>query len=118
MPVLVVDDDWEIRSLVAEVLDDEGYRVLTAADGREALAVLDREPVALMLIDMRMPVLDGWGVAAALRERPNPPPVLVMTAATDARAWAEQIGAEGYVGKPFDLRDLLHAVARLRVPKG
>jgi len=61
---------------------------------------------------MRMPVLDGWGFARELAARGVKVPIVVMTAAQDARRWAEEIGAEGYVAKPFDLTDLLAAVER------
>ena len=63
---------------------------------------------------MRMPVMDGWGFARALRERGIKLPILVMTAAQDARRWAQEIDAEGYLAKPFDLLDLLSAVERLQ----
>jgi CheY-like chemotaxis protein len=62
---------------------------------------------------MRMPTLDGWGFARALRARGFQVPILVMTAAQDARRWAREIDAEGFVAKPFDLLDLLDAVGRL-----
>jgi CheY-like chemotaxis protein len=72
----------------------------------------DRLP-ALVLLDMRMPVLDGWGFAAAVRQQGLPVKILVMTAAQDAAAWAAEIGADGYIAKPFDVSDLLEAVYRL-----
>jgi DNA-binding response OmpR family regulator len=61
---------------------------------------------------MRMPVLDGWGFARELGARGMKVPIVVMTAAQDARRWADEIGADGYVAKPFDLTDLLAAVER------
>jgi len=111
--ILVVDDDVSIRSTVSEILDLEGYPVETAADGAEALRSVERSRPALVLLDMRMPILDGWGFARALRERGIRLPILVMTAAQNARTWAQEIGADGYVAKPFDLTDLLDAVERL-----
>jgi two-component system, chemotaxis family, chemotaxis protein CheY len=112
-PILVVDDDPSIRTIVSEILAGEGYPVETAADGAEALRVLQDLQPALVLLDMRMPVLDGWGFARAVRERGIALPILVMTAAQNARRWAEEIGADGYLAKPFDLTDLLDAVERL-----
>ncbi|HEV2126402.1 MAG TPA: response regulator, partial [Chloroflexota bacterium] len=91
-----------------------GYPVTTAGNGIEALAAVEREHPSLILLDMRMPVLDGWGFARQLRARGVHLPILVMTAAQDAGSWAEEIGAEGYLAKPFDLLDLLDEVARLR----
>ena len=62
-PILVVDDDPAIRAVVTDVLEDEGYAVLTATDGQEGLAVLAQTTPELILLDMRMPGLDGWGFA-------------------------------------------------------
>lgn len=109
-PILVIDDDPDILSTVSDILQFEGYSVQQAANGAEGLAVLERTPPSLILLDMRMPVLDGWNFARILKERGIKLPILVMTAAQDARRWAQEIGAEGYVAKPFDLTDLLVAV--------
>lgn len=110
--ILVVDDDPAILSTVAEILELEGYPVATAVNGAAALQVVEEEHPSLVLLDMRMPVLDGWGFARALRERELKVPILVMTAAQSAQTWAEQIGADGYLAKPFELPDLLDAVGR------
>jgi two-component system chemotaxis response regulator CheY len=120
--VLVVDDDEAIRELVTQILETEGYRVATASNGAEALETLERhrqrdpEWPSVILLDMRMPVLDGWGVARELRGRGFSIPIVVMTAARDARSWAAEIDAHGYLAKPFDLDDLLAAVSG--VPPG
>jgi CheY-like chemotaxis protein len=113
-PILVVDDDESIRQTVSEILEVEGYLVSAAANGEEALERVEQSRPALVLLDMRMPILDGWGFARVLRERGIALPILVMTAAQNARSWAEEIGADGYVAKPFDLDDLLNKVDRLR----
>src|SRR5436190_17304232 len=112
-PILIVDDDASIRLTVSDVLDMEGYPVVTAANGAEALEQLEHTPARLVLLDMRMPVMDGWGFAEALASRGVKIPILVMTAADNARVWAEEIGADGYVAKPFDLSELIKAVVRL-----
>ncbi len=109
-PILVVDDDQAILEIVADVLRFEGYRVETALDGAEALEAVERSSPTLVLLDMRMPLLDGWGFARTLRERGIELPILVMTAARDAASWAEEIGARGYLAKPFDIGELLDAV--------
>ena len=109
-PILVVDDDSSIRETVSEVLNMEGYRVETARNGLEALRAIEDGAPRLVLLDMRMPLLDGWGFARALRERGLDLPIVVMTAARDARRWAQEIGARGYLAKPFELGDLLSAV--------
>lgn len=112
-PILVADDDRAILATISEILAMEGYAVVTARNGAETLRQIEEARPALLLLDMRMPGLNGWDVARTLRERGIVVPVLVMTAAQDARRWAEQIGADGYLAKPFDLDDLLTAVERL-----
>jgi two-component system, chemotaxis family, chemotaxis protein CheY len=113
-PILVVDDDPTILAAVSEALDLEGFPVVTATNGAEALVVLDREQPSLVLLDMRMPVLDGWGFMHAIRERGVDITVVVMTAAADARRWGREIGAQGVLAKPFELDELVGAVCRLR----
>lgn len=111
--ILVVDDDPSILNTVREILDFEGYRVETATNGEEALRAVERTTPSLVLLDMRMPVLDGWGFARKLSEQGVVLPILVMTAAHDARLWAQEIGASGFLAKPFDLHELLNAVEGL-----
>ena len=114
-PILIVDDDPSILTTVWEILDLEGYPVETATNGAEALEAVERARPSLVLLDMRMPVCNGWEFARALKERGVQLPIVVMTAAQDARHWAEEIGADGYLAKPFDLLNLLDTVERLRV---
>jgi two-component system, chemotaxis family, chemotaxis protein CheY len=116
-PILVVDDDPTILAAVSEALDLEGFPVVTATNGAEALVVVDRERPSLVLLDMRMPVLDGWGFMHAIRERGVDITVVVMTAAADARRWGREIGAQGVLAKPFALDDLVGAVWCLRPPE-
>lgn len=107
-PILVVDDDEVILSTLALFLADEGYDVVVASNGKEALERAKHEHPRLILLDMKMPVMDGWAFAAAYREQPGPhAPIIVMTAARDARARAAEIAADGYLAKPFDLDRLL-----------
>jgi CheY-like chemotaxis protein len=111
--VLVVDDDRSIRSLLTEVLELADYEVQAASNGAEALRAIDRRCPAVMLLDMQMPVLDGWGVARTLREHGQRVPTVVMTAASEARQWCRDIAADACLGKPFELEDMLSAVARV-----
>lgn len=112
--VLVVDDDASIVNTVSAVLGDEGYDVATASNGQLALRHLEDQVPALVLLDMRMPVMDGWQFAQEVRRRGLDVPIVVMTAAQDAARWAGEIGADGFVAKPFDIDDLLGAVERHR----
>ncbi|HEY7464421.1 MAG TPA: response regulator [Candidatus Limnocylindria bacterium] len=111
-PVLVVDDDPAIRDAVRDLLEDQGIPVETATDGQDALEKVTQRVPRLVLLDMRMPVMDGWGFAAAMRDAGIAAPVVVMTAAADARRWAEEIGASGFVAKPFAIAELIGAVER------
>jgi len=111
--VLVVDDDEAILSTVQQILTFEGYRTLLARDGAEALELLDVEKPELVLLDMRMPKIDGWEFAAAMRARQLATPIVVMTAAQDARRWAAEVQAQAFVEKPFDLDKLLDTLHRV-----
>jgi CheY-like chemotaxis protein len=112
--VLVVDDDTSILDTVTSILSGEGYDVVSAATGEEALDAVARTRPLLILLDMRMPVMDGWAVARALRAQGNRVPIVVMTAAESAKRWADEVGAEGYLAKPFGLDELLSIVERFR----
>jgi CheY-like chemotaxis protein len=114
VPVLVVDDDPSILRVVAEILDMEGYAVETAPNGAEALKMIERRRPSVVLLDMRMPVMDGWGFARALKEKDLCVPIVVMTAARNAREWAEEIGAKRYVAKPFEVDELIGAIEQVR----
>ncbi len=111
--VLVVDDEPVIRDLVADVLRDEGYAVVTAADGCEGLDLLARERPDLVLMDVMMPGLDGREAYLAMRSRPDlqEVPVVMMSAAVKPDGLDPTIA--GYLPKPFDLDDLLALIARL-----
>jgi two-component system, chemotaxis family, chemotaxis protein CheY len=108
--VLVVDDDALIRDMVSDILQYEGLSVETASNGHEALEVFYRTHPAVVLLDMRMPVMDGWGFARELRRRGEDTHLVVMTAAHDARRWANEVDAHGCLPKPFEIDDLLSAV--------
>ena len=114
-PILVVDDDPEILAMLRDFLEGEGLTVRTASNGAEALDALDELVPSIILLDMRMPVLDGWGFAEQLRTRRLTYPIVVMTAADSARRWAEEIGASGYIAKPFDVNELLQTIERHRL---
>jgi CheY-like chemotaxis protein len=111
-PILVVEDDPDLLALVDMILSDAGYRVRTAGDGRAALARVAEEMPALVFLDMRMPVMNGWEFAREFRARHGrAAPIVVVTAAENARERAEEIGADGWLAKPFELDDVLRAAA-------
>ncbi len=111
--VLVVDDDIALLDMVEMILQGAGYRVTTAAEGEEALAKVAQEMPDVILLDMKMPGMDGWEFASEFRARHDRrAPIVVLTAAEDARKRAEEIGAEGYLGKPFNIDDLVSIVRR------
>lgn len=111
--ILVVEDDQDILFLVRMLLEEEGYTVLTAANGQEGLLAVQRAMPDLVLLDMKMPVMNGWEFAAAIHARfVDIPPIVVMTAAESARQRAAEIGANGWLGKPFELEDLTLVVSQ------
>jgi DNA-binding response OmpR family regulator len=110
-PILVVEDDQEIRDFLALVLEAEGYAVRTAPNGAVALELIQQQPPELILLDMRMPVMDGWAFVPAYRGQPGPhAPIIVLTAARDAKETAREVEADAHLGKPFNLDDLLAIV--------
>ena len=110
--VLVVDDDRAIRDVVSETLGLEGYEVDTASNGLEALAKMREQVPDAVVLDLMMPGLDGWGFVERCRTEPSldEVPIVVMSAGHRAATVANQIGAAGYISKPFDLDELLEAV--------
>lgn len=111
--ILLIDDDQSIREFVSVALSDEGYEVVSAAHGAEALAAMDHTQPDLILLDMRMPVVDGWEFARLYRQTPGPhAPIVVLTAGRNAGSAAAEIAADAYLAKPFELAALLELVAR------
>jgi len=114
--VLVVDDDPDILDALAEILEVEGYEVRRARNGREALQQLEQGVPDLVLLDLMMPVMDGWEFARSLDPRARPP-IIVLSADRNVSVKAGEIGALGWLAKPFELAELLQAVRRA-VPDG
>src|SRR5436190_11953215 len=115
--VLVVDDDESIRVALERALRLEGFAVETASGGRQALELVDRDPPAVMVLDVTMPDISGVSVTARLRERGVDVPICILSARDEVhdRVAGLQAGADDYVVKPFDLEELvarLHALLR------
>jgi CheY-like chemotaxis protein len=111
--VLVVDDDPDILDALSEILEAEGYGVSRARNGQEALDRLDAGRPDVILLDLMMPVMDGWEFSRRMRERSGEteqPPIIVLSADRNVGARAKEIGAVGHLAKPFELSDLLSMV--------
>lgn len=115
--VLVVDDDEGNREVIRGALADEGYEVLTAPHGIAALDVVSRAQPEVIVLDVRMPVMDGSEFARAYRRIPGRhAPIIAVTAARDAAERAVEIGAEEHLAKPFQLGQLLATVGQYAAP--
>ncbi|MGH2583620.1 MAG: response regulator [Dehalococcoidia bacterium] len=111
--VLVIDDDPDILSTVEQILAIEGYDVIAARNGAEALRALDSSNPDVILLDLMMPVMDGWEFRRRLLLHPAAEtPVIVISADRDIARKARSIDADGYVAKPFSLDDLLNEIGR------
>ena len=113
--ILVVEDDELLREALAEVLTDDGHEVRTATNGAEALGELERWEAEVIVLDLMMPVLDGFAFRDEQRRRDlrTDVPVLVLSAVRDLDGAAERIAAAASLPKPFRLEDVLAAVSAL-----
>jgi two-component system response regulator HydG len=115
--ILVVDDKLALAETIADGLTDRGYSARALASGRQALLVLERQAVDLLVVDVRMPELDGFALLEAVRQRDATIPVIMMTAygAIDSAVEASRKGAVHYLTKPFKLDELV-ALIQLALP--
>jgi CheY-like chemotaxis protein len=117
--VLVVEDETSVRTMLAEALSSEGFAVRAAADGRDALSVLERWRPDIILTDLNMPIMDGWAFRAELRRRPHLAdiPVMVLSAASGSRLLhIDGLDAVAIMAKPCDLDALIDAIRRAAAP--
>ncbi len=116
--ILVVDDDPAILDVVADILRESDYLVDTAMNGAEALRKLENARPDAVLLDLMMPVMDGWTFVAECRRHSHSAtiPIVVMSAARDVVAAARELGAQACIAKPFEIDALLDAVERLAAP--
>ncbi len=111
--VLIVDDDAEIRTLLHDYLERNGYRCVAVADGRSMLAMLDQAPIDLIVLDLMLPGLDGLTLCRDLRARSDVPVIMLTARGEDTdRIIGLEMGADDYLAKPFNPRELL---ARIKV---
>jgi two-component system, chemotaxis family, chemotaxis protein CheY len=113
--ILVVDDEYTIRELIAETLHEAGYRVDTAANGTEALERMRQTLPDAIVLDVMMPRLDGRGFVEVARLEPAlaAVPIVVVTAAYAGRSIAAQLGVNACLTKPFELDDLVRTIERV-----
>src|SRR4051794_31540186 len=109
--VLVVEDDEDLLAMIRMMLETSGFEVSTAANGREALERVAVRMPSVILLDLKMPVMNGWQFAAEFRARFNPRArIVAMTAADHASERAREIDAEGWLAKPFRRDQLIEAL--------
>lgn len=110
--VLIVDDDPSIRKMLVEVLSLEGYPTETAVNGREALDILEKSGPRVVLLDLLMPVIDGWGVMAALAEKPEERSrhKIILVSAWANLERARDLVPDGTLPKPFTVNQLLNVL--------
>lgn len=110
----MVDDDPDILEALAEILEVEGFEVRRARNGQEALEQLGPPAPKLILLDLMMPVMDGWEFVQRLPHRHSGQaiPIVILSADRNVAAKAKELGAVGYLAKPFELNDLLELVRR------
>jgi two-component system chemotaxis response regulator CheY len=113
--VLVVEDELPTQQVLAEILTDEGYVVDVASHGLQALERVRLALPDVVLLDLNMPVMDGWGFRRALRqmEGGDRPQIILLTADYNSREKAERIGARAYLTKPFDIDQLLTTISEV-----
>jgi CheY-like chemotaxis protein len=116
--ILVVEDDDACRDLMEQILSMNGYAVHVACNGLEALNVLDARQPDLILLDMKMPVMNGWEFSRRVKAEQRPRvTTVVVSAAEDIQARAQEIGADDWLEKPFEFQDLLDKVEHMLARK-
>jgi two-component system alkaline phosphatase synthesis response regulator PhoP len=118
--ILIVDDEPEMVRGLEDNLRYEGYQTLSATNGKDALALALKEGPNLILLDVMMPVMSGWDVCRALREKGIDVPIIMLTARGEEvdRVLGLELGADDYMTKPFSLRELLARVRAVLLPYG
>jgi two-component system OmpR family response regulator len=114
--ILIVDDDPHIRKLIRVILSDEGFTILEAEDGKDALSLLDSEKVDLIILDIMMPNMDGWDLCENIRTYYSDSlPILMLTAKgeTAQKVKGFNLGADDYLVKPFHPAELLARIKAL-----
>ena len=115
--IMIVDDSASIRDSISFTLEPEGYTVLQAEHGEDGLAKLNAQPIDLVITDLNMPVMNGFGFIRGARECANGAgiPIVMLTTETkpEAKAEGKAAGATGWLNKPFDTEKLISVVKKL-----
>jgi CheY-like chemotaxis protein len=115
--ILVVDDDHDFREAICEVLVDAGYPVQQAENGELALRRISDEAPGIVLLDLKMPVLDGWGVMERMRGDPRSAAIPILILSAYGFEWeSELLGAQGYIPKSVGVDEILERVRRAAGP--
>ncbi len=112
--ILIVDDDRELADGLRMVLEKQGFRVILAHDGHQAKQTVYNQRPDLMILDMMMPRMGGYPVLEHFKDKPDAPPIIMITANEGSRhkAYAEYLGVIDYLRKPFPMERLLEAVGK------
>jgi len=111
--ILIVDDDASVRKALGKVLEEEGYGTMLAADGREALAWFESEPVDLLLLDIGLPIRNGWDTFERITSRAPAFPIIIITGKANQHDMAVAAGVGALVEKPLDVSQLLETIQEL-----
>ena len=111
--VLVVDDQEAIRDTLQLALDDEGFNVECAANGREALDVIGRWKPDVILLDLMMPIMDGWAFCEEQKRVGDRTPIVLLSAAGALDEHQRELGAAAVIAKPFDIDRVISTIERL-----
>lgn len=111
--ILIVEDDGAISSFLSLALSDEGYDVATADNGLIGLSLVESFHPDLILLDMRLPLMDGRDFIVVYKGSPDPAPIIGISAVRNARGLAESLGIADFLEKPFELEDLFDRIKAL-----
>jgi DNA-binding response OmpR family regulator len=111
--ILIVDDDASVRKALGKVLEDEGYNIMLAADGREALEQFESEPVDLLLLDIGLPIRNGWDTFERITSQAPAFPIIIITGKANQHDMAVAAGVGALIEKPLDVSQLLKTIQEL-----
>jgi DNA-binding response OmpR family regulator len=113
MKVLLVDDDWSVRESVSRVLQDAGYEVVLASDGQEALSQFATQQIDLLVLDLGLPIKNGWDIFERITSENPVLPIIVITGESEQYEVAVAAGVGALMEKPLDALQLLHTIREL-----